>query len=64
MADVVAAGNIHQRFTGIVAGTGFAALMRRQLARAAEQHTAGLARLRAGARIAAARKNPRRPTVF
>ena len=40
MADVVAAGNVRQRFiTGIAARDGFAALVRCQFARAAEQHT-------------------------
>ena len=39
MADVVAAGNVRQRFiAGIAARDGFTALMRRQLAGAAEQH--------------------------
>jgi hypothetical protein len=47
VADVIAAGEVHQHFlTGIAARDGFAALVRRQLTRTAEQHAMGLARLR------------------
>jgi hypothetical protein len=42
VADVVAAGDLGQRLTGFAARDGFAALVRRQLPRSAEQHTMGL----------------------
>jgi hypothetical protein len=48
VADVIAAGDVHQRFlTCIAARDDFAALVRRQLTRTAEQHAmCALARLR------------------
>ena len=48
MANVVAAGDVGQRFiTSIAARDGFAALVRCQLARAAEQHATAVRRLAA-----------------
>jgi len=42
VADVVAAGDVRQRFiAGVTARDGFLALVRRQLARTTEQYTMG-----------------------